>query len=97
MRTPILQKIILDKEISISKTLLIDECTSVGASLLRSFDYKYFPIEHLKELNHYKDEKIIIINYEKNKKLEKNIIDYIKKQRKKDAEYDIFIHTKSNE
>ena len=67
MRTPILQKIILDKKIKISKTILIDECASVDASILRTFYSGYFPIKHLEQFNNYKDKKSIIINNKENK------------------------------
>ena len=49
MRTPSLQKIIENNQYTISKTILIDECTSMGASL-----YDYFmkkKIEQIKTLN----------------------------------------------
>ena len=51
MRTPILQKVIEDKNLKISKTILIDECTSVGAALLGNFFYGKFPITQLNYFN----------------------------------------------
>ena len=97
MRTPILQKIIEDKKIKISKTFLIDECASVGASILRTFYSGYFPIKYLEQFNNYKDKKRIIINNNiENKILKDNIINYIKQQRKKNEKYDNFINKKND-
>ena len=95
MRTPALQKLISDKNLNVSKTLLIDECVSVGASLLRSFYSGYFPITHLKKFINYNDENITI-NYNKNETLMNTIKHYIKKQKETDSIYDIFINKKSS-
>ncbi len=53
MRTPILQKLIEEKNLKIYKTILIDECTSIGAALLGSFFYGKFQISKLKSFKHY--------------------------------------------
>ena len=53
MRTPIIQQILIDNKLTISKTILIDECTSVGASILRSFEIKDFPLKELKIFEFY--------------------------------------------
>ena len=59
MSTPILQEIIEKKNLKIGKSLLIDECTSVGAALLGSFIYQKesFPLRYL--------ENFYIFNYHK--------------------------------
>ena len=59
MYTPILQEIIEKKNLKIGKSLLIDECTSVGAALLGSFIYQKesFPLRYL--------ENFYIFNYHK--------------------------------
>ena len=53
MRTPKFQKIIEDKKIKISKTILIDECTSIGVALLKKFIDKDFPIKSIEHFYHY--------------------------------------------
>ena len=54
MRTPIFQKIIEDNKLKISKGILIDECCSVGASLLGNYiKKKNFPLIHLKNFYHH--------------------------------------------
>ena len=53
MRTPIIQQILIDNKLTISKTILIDECTSVGASILRSFEFKDFPLKEVKIFEFY--------------------------------------------
>jgi molecular chaperone DnaK (HSP70) len=94
MRTPVLQKLISDKNLNVSKTLLIDECASVGASFLRSFYSGYFPFTHLKKFINYNDENITS-NYNKNETLMNTINNYINKQKDTDSIYDIFINKKS--
>ena len=59
MRAPILEKAIKDKDIAkieMSKTILTDECLSVGCSLYCSLLKGCFPIKNFKgiyHLNHY--------------------------------------------
>ena len=54
MRIPSFQKIIFDKNLSLSKTIIIDECTSVGSSVLGSYYNKGdFPLSHLQKFTHY--------------------------------------------
>ena len=53
MRTPKLQSILKDNKIKISNSILIDECTSIGAALLKHFIYKDFPIKFLEHFYHY--------------------------------------------
>ena len=53
MRTPILQKLIEEKNLKIYKTILIDECTSIGATVLGNFINGYYPINNLKNFFHY--------------------------------------------
>ena len=50
MRTPILQSIIEIENLKICKTILIDECTSVGAALYGTFIKGNFPVSHLKNI-----------------------------------------------
>ena len=74
MRTPILQKIIEDKKIRICKSLLIDECISVGSSILGNYIKGKLPIANFKRFIHYCYYRIIYIikngNYKsKNKTL----------------------------
>ena len=92
MRTPCLQQIISDNNLKISKTILIDECTSVGAALLRNYEIEKqrFPIklESFTHFNSYYD-----INYQlndvNNKDLLKgNLIPEIEEE-KKNIELDI--------
>ena len=57
MRTPILQKMIENKNLKISKSLLIDECTSVGAALIGNYLKGKLPIANYKfffNFNYYK-------------------------------------------
>ncbi len=96
MRTPILQKMIEDKNFKVSKTILIDECTSVGASLLDFFftQKKNFPIKQLNnfiELNNQKK----IENEKKNEELINKIKEHIDKFNKIDKEYNEFIEYKN--
>ena len=64
MRTPIFQNIIEKYKLKICKTILIDECTSVGAALLNNFYLKDFPIQHFKYFIHFNYYDIYyIINY----------------------------------
>ncbi len=54
MRTPIFQKIVENNKLKISKGILIDECCSVGASLLGNYiKNKNFPLIYLKNFYHY--------------------------------------------
>ena len=53
MRTPIFQKIIEKNNLKIGKSLIIDECTSIGAALLGNYFYGKFPISQLKLFHHY--------------------------------------------
>ena len=53
MRTPIIQNILTSNKLSISKTILIDECMSVGASILRSFELNSFPLKEVKTFEFY--------------------------------------------
>ena len=54
MYTPILQEIVEKNGLKISKSILIDECTSTGAALLRSFFEGDFPLKtKLKNFYHY--------------------------------------------
>ena len=78
MRTPILQKIIEDYKIKISKSLLIDECTSVGAAILGNYIKGKLPIANYKKFNHY--------NYYK---IEYQILNYNNYQTKKKVLFDI--------
>jgi len=48
MRTSILQNIIIKKNLKIFKSIIIDECTSIGAALLGNFIKGKFPIKNLK-------------------------------------------------
>ena len=92
MRTPILQKMIEDKKLKISKTILIDECTSIGASLLGNFFNGNFPIEDLKKVY-----KVREIN-QNNEKIsmediifKEEIIYHIQTQQIMDLKFDYFI------
>ena len=55
LRTPILQKIIIKilKLKDISKTILVDECTSVGAALFNAYALKKFPLKSFEFLTGY--------------------------------------------
>ena len=53
MKTPILQKIIENNNLKVYKNITIDECTSIGASLLCHFSKGNFPIKHLKNFYFY--------------------------------------------
>ncbi len=53
MRTPILQKIIENKGLKICKSLLIDECTSVGSAILGNYKLGKLPIANFKKFYHY--------------------------------------------
>ena len=91
MRTPILQKMIENKKLEISKTILIDECTSVGAALLGSFFEKKFPIQKFEGINQVVGNKTDIVEEFSGKKINKNekenIINHIKNMNEKDADY----------
>ena len=77
MRTPFLQKMIEKQNLKISKTILIDECTSVGAALLGNFIDGNFPISTLKQFHHYNYYNIYFevkdFDFEKNKNCFLNI------------------------
>ena len=95
MRTPILQKMIEDKNLKISKTILIDECTSVGAALLGSFNYNSFPIHELNNIYEYNNQKFFG-EFNKNKeKFKKDLNKHIKNQHQIDFTYDNFIIDKT--
>ena len=91
MRTPILQKMIENKKLEISKTILIDECTSVGAALLGSFFEMKFPIQKFEGINQVVGNKTDIVEEFSGKKINKNekenIINHIKNMNEKDADY----------
>ena len=53
MRTPILQKIIENKGLKICKSLLIDECSSVGSAILGNYKLGKLPIANFKKFYHY--------------------------------------------
>ena len=53
MKTPILQTIIENNNLRVNKNITIDECTSIGASLLNHFSKGNFPIKHLKNFYFY--------------------------------------------
>ena len=53
MRTPILQKIIENKGLKICKSLLIDECASVGSAILGNYKLGKLPIANFKKFYHY--------------------------------------------
>ena len=55
MSTPIIQQVIEKNSYKISKTILIDECISIGAALLGNFYNGNFPIKYLKNAHGYKD------------------------------------------
>ena len=55
LRTPILQDIVtkLTQIKEVSKTILVDECTSTGAALFTAYAMKKFPIKHFQFLTGY--------------------------------------------
>ena len=53
MRTPIFQKIIEKNNLKIGKSLIIDECTSIGAALLGNYYKGNFPFKELKNFIFY--------------------------------------------
>ena len=93
MRTPILQKIIEDKNIKISKTILIDECTSVGAALLGNFIKNKFPISELENFNHYNQNNLG--EFKNKEEFKKNINEHIGIQEQIDLIYYNFINEKT--
>ena len=99
MRTPILQSIIENKNLKICKTILIDECTSVGAALLGSFFNGKFPIKQLKSFNHFNNNNINVKNSKNSDsdfmELKKKIKEHIKMQNEIDERYNKFINEKS--
>ena len=76
MRTPILQKMIEKKNLKISKSLLIDECTSVGSALLGNYIKGNLPIANYKFFFHYNYYRIMYqISYNKKESNdEKNVL-----------------------
>jgi len=97
MRTPILQKMIEDKNFKVSKTILIDECTSVGASLLDYFFTKKnnFPIPELKNFIELNNVKIIDGNKKKDEEIIDKINSHIKKFDEIDKNYNEYIEYKN--
>ena len=47
MNTPIFQEIILENNLELFNSIIIDECTSVGSALFNHFIKGYLPIKHL--------------------------------------------------
>ena len=94
MRTPILQKMIENKNLKICKTILIDECTSVGAALYGTFIKGNFPVSQLKNIIPFNPRKEknsnVNINHLKNK-----IKEHIEKEKKRDSEYENLLIEKS--
>jgi hypothetical protein len=94
MRTPILQSIIEIENLKICKTILIDECTSVGAALYGTFIKGNFPVSHLKNIIPFNPRKEknsnVNINHLKNK-----IKEHIEKENKSDLEYETLLIEKS--
>ena len=94
MRTPILQSIIEIENLKICKTILIDECTSVGAALYGTFIKGNFPVSKLKNIIPFNPRKEknsnVNINYLKNK-----IKEHIEKENKSDLEYETLLIEKS--
>ena len=83
MRTPILQNLIKKQyNLTISKTILIDECTSVGSSLLDYFfrNKENFPIvklNHFIEFSNDKKDKYQNINFNSlSKKIKEHIFKF---------------------
>ena len=102
MRTPIIQKVIEKYSFKISKTILIDECTSVGAALLGNFYNGNFPIKHLKNVHGYKDfknhKKFTFLNqnsFQQRTSFKNSIYDYVEKQKDIDLKYNFFISKKT--
>ena len=94
MRTPILQSIIEIENLKICKTILIDECTSVGAALYGTFIKGNFPVSKLINIIPFNPRKEknsnVNINYLKNK-----IKEHIEKEKKRDSEYENLLIEKS--
>ena len=99
MRTPILQKMIKDKNLKISKTILIDECTSVGAALLGNFFNGNFPISYLKKVYNCNKKENLNENYENYNDddiiFKEEIAIHDEMQQKIDLKYDFFISKKT--
>ena len=99
MRTPILQNLIKKQyNLTISKTILIDECTSVGSSLLDYFfrNKENFPIVKLNrfiEFTNDKKDKSQNINFNS---LSNKIKEHISKFNKLDDIYYKFINFKND-
>ena len=53
MRTPIIQNILTDNQLIISKTILIDEINSVGAAILRNYEMNNFPLKEITTFEFY--------------------------------------------
>jgi heat shock protein len=101
-RTPIIQKVIEKKSYKISKTILIDECTSVGAALLGNFYNGNFPIKYLKNVHGYKEfknhKKFTFLNqnsFQERTSFKNSIYDYVEKQKDIDLKYNFFISKKT--
>ena len=101
MRTPIIQQVIKNYY-KISKTILIDECTSVGAALLGNFYNGNFPIKYLKNVHGYKDfknhKKFTFLNqnsFQERTSFKNSIYDYVEKQKDIDLKYNFFISKKT--
>jgi hypothetical protein len=98
MRTPIIQQILIDNKLTISKTILIDECTSVGSSLLDYFfrNKENFPIVKLNrfiEFTNDKKDKSQKINFNS---LSNKIKEHISKFNELDDIYYKFINFKND-
>ena len=93
MRTPFLQKMIEKQNLKISKTILIDECTSVGAALLGNFIKNKFPISELENFNHYNQNNLG--EFKNKEEFKKNINEHIGIQEQIDLIYYNFINEKT--
>ena len=81
-RTPILQDKIIecfDNKIQISKTVIVDECTSVGAALMAYYLYnKNFPISTFKKIEGYQMYQRIAFSSLERENLKEEIVNEIK-------------------
>ncbi len=95
MRTPILLNMIEKQKLKIYKTILIDECTSIGASLLGNFYSGNSPIKDLKKV-YIKRKKYK--NYDnisfKDITFKEEIINHIQQQQIMDLKFDYFMMQK---
>ena len=97
MRTPILQNLIKKQyNLPISKTILIDECTSVGSSLVDYFfrnkeNFSIVKLNHFIEFTNDKKEKYQYINFNS---LSNKIKEHISKFNQLDDIYYKFINFK---